>query len=229
MQNETNVTKYSTFVDVVEHRQGTLFGNRRNRNQSKADRLNSAKQMREKKRAEVIEARRMAGSMPPRVVSIMPLSAEVNVGAFWDAFVGACRTDHDAQKQNGMDVDEMRHEAMVPLTVHTGRQNKVKVTIIPPPADMMDPLALVDIAKCADFLLFLIPGHADAVPVDACGSHALRVLRSMGMPSTLAVTHTSTALDSTMKTGGNVLKERSTAKKRAGEALSGLFLLTTTS
>jgi len=212
------------YVDVVEHRQGTLFGNRRNRNQSKADRLNNAKQIREKKRAEVIEARRMAGSMPPRVVAIMPLSGEVNVGAFWDAFVGACRTEQEVH--NGMDVDGKSHEAMasmVPVTVRAGRQNKVKVTIIPPPADMMDPLSLIDISKCADFLLCLIPGHADAVPVDACGSHALRVLRSMGMPSTLAVTHTSTVLDSATKPSGNVLKERSAAKKRAGEALSGFI------
>lgn len=186
------------FVDVVDRRQGVKS---LRKNQSKADRLNIAKQLRDKKRADVIQAKRMAGYMPPKVVALLPLSAQVDVAGFWNELLKACD-------------ESMEMTEMVPVTMCAGPQKKVKVTVLPPPRDMEDPLEIVDMGKSADIVLCLIPGHD--VPIDSQGEHAIKILRSMGMPSTLAVTQTPDS-------GGNILKEKSAAKKRAVEALGNFI------
>lgn len=195
-------------ADIVERRQGVKS---LRKNQSKADRLNVAKQLRDKKRADVIQAKRMAGYMPPRVVALLPLSEDVDVIGFWNEFRVACTHDANTNGNNAMET-EMGTE-LRPVTMCAGPQKKVKVTVLPPPKNMSDPLEIVDLGKCADVLICLLPGHVHTVAIDSHGEQAIRILRSMGMPSTIAVTRTP-------ETGGNILKEKSAAKKRATEALA---------
>lgn len=201
----------SCIADIVDRRQGVKS---LRKNQSKADRVNAAKQLREKKRAETVQAKRMAAFMPPRIVALLPLSAETNVRHFWKTFIDACvNYNVQGEEGDGASMEMEMGEAMAPITVFAGPQKKVKVTILPPPADMNDPLGLTELGKYADFVVCLLPGNPNAVPIDGCGAQALDILRSMGMPSTLAITQTHDIV------GGNVLKERSAAKKRAAEAL----------
>lgn len=199
-------------VDIVDRRQGVKS---LRKNQSKADRVNAAKQVREKKRAETVHAKRMAAFMPPRIVALLPLSAETNARHFWRMFIDSCVNHNGKEEQvvGGASEDMDMGEAMTPVTVFAGPQKKVRVTVLPPPADMNDPLGLTEIGKYADFVVCLMPGNPNAVPIDGCGAQALDILRSMGMPSTLAITQTHDIV------GGNILKERSAAKKRAAEAL----------
>ena len=185
-------------VDIVDRRQGIKS---LRKNQSKSDRLNVAKQLRDKKRADVIHAKRMAGYMPPKVVALLPLAAHADVTGFWNEFIRACD-------------ESIEMPEMVPTTMCAGPQKKVKVTVLPPPRDMNAPLDIVDVGKSADVILLLIPSHD--VSIDLYGENAIKILRSMGMPTTIAVTQTP-------DTGGNVLKEKSAAKKRAIEAL-GKFI-----
>jgi len=187
------------------------------KNQSKAERLNAAKQVRDKKRAETMHAKRMAAFLPPRVVAILPLSAQANFGLFWNKLVHA--TQHSAESAddgNAMEEDMSMTQEPKPITMVASRQKKIKLTILPPLMDVTDPFAVVDLGKCADMLICLIPSaDADDIAIDSAGSQALSILRSLGLPSTLAIAQSGS--DSMN------LKERSAAKKRASEALSALL------
>jgi len=214
----------------------------------KADRLNAAKQQRTRKRAELLESRRTQG--PPCLVAILPLSDDVDVQVLWDGLLTACREDNitssskpslvvnaptaaaDGGGSMEVDDDDDDHKdpstrsgnaistPLAPITMSLPERRKVKFTFLPPPVDRTDPLAVVEIGRAAEVVLFVLPGDARAVAVDKEGQTALAVLRSMGLPSSVAIVQTSTTSNATSTTTGNLMKERSAAKKRATEAFS---------
>eukprot|EP00890_Picochlorum_soloecismus_P004008 jgi/Picsp_1/4608/NSC_01978-R1_pre-rrna-processing protein tsr1 homolog len=186
------------------------------RNQSKAERLNAAKQVRDKKRAETMHAKRMAAFLPPRVVAILPLSSQANFGVFWNKLVYAAQhSGESGDDGNAMEEDVNMPEELRPITMVASRQKKIKLTLLPPLTDASDPFAVIDLGKCADTLICLIPATDADMAIDSAGSQALSILRSLGLPSTLAVAQS--GVDSMN------LKERSAAKKRASDALSALL------
>ena len=204
-------------ADVVQGK--GAHGNNKNRQQSRADRLNEAKQVRDKKRQEVIHAKRMIATMPPRVVAVMPMSGGVDLRAFWARLVAACAEDAggaegpDGTGNGVMEVEMALGEPLVPRTLVAGPQKKVKLTLVPG-LNISDPLAVIDVAKSADMLLCVLPGDGQEAAIDAAGEDAVRIMRSLGLPSVLAVTQTPDGVR-----GMNVLKARSAAKKRATDAL----------
>lgn len=168
--------------------------------------------MREKKRQEAVQNKRNAAGLSPRVVAVMPMGAGVDVGGFWGRFVRACEGGASGVGDAAMEVEHGNVVDMVPQTVYAGPQKKVKVTLVPvSAAHVADPLAVIDVAKSADVLLCLL--GSDVLGVE--GEQAIRVMRSLGLPSVVAVTQTCG--------DPNNLKARSAAKKRAAEAL-GRFL-----
>jgi pre-rRNA-processing protein TSR1 len=181
--------------------------------------LNEAKQVRDKKRQEVMHAKRMIATMPPRVVAVMPTSEGVDLPAFWSRLVAACDEDADGAAVAGgpggdtMEVEMALNEPLVPRTLVAGPQKKVKLTLVPS-LNVSDPLAVVDVAKSADVLLCVLPGDGQEATIDAAGEDAIRIMRSLGLPSVLAVTQTPEGAK-----GVNVMKARSAAKKRAMDAL----------
>jgi hypothetical protein len=196
-----------------------VHGNNKNRQQSRADRLNEAKQVRDRKRQEVIHAKRMIAAMPPRVVAVMPMSGGVDLRAFWSRLVAACGEDAGAAGGCGdgameVEVEVALDEPLVPRTLVAGPQKKVKLTLVPS-LNGSDPLAVIDVAKSADVLLCLLSGDGQEAAIDAAGEDAIRIMRSLGLPSVLAVTQTPEGAK-----GANVMKARSAAKKRATDALS---------
>jgi pre-rRNA-processing protein TSR1 len=215
----------------------------------KADRLNAAKQQRDRKRAELLEARRTQG--PPCLVAILPLSDDVDVHVLWDGLLAACREDTitssskpslsraasvptaAADAGGGMEVDDDDDNdrkdpltcsgnaistPLAPITMSLPERRKIKFTFLPPPVDRTDPLAIVEIGRAAEVVLFVLPGDARAVAVDSEGQTALSVLRSMGLPSSNAIVQTLTTSNAMSTSTGNSMKERSAAKKRATEA-----------
>lgn len=129
--------------------------------QSKAERLNAARQQREQKRAAVLEARRTAG--PPRVVALLPLSADVDAPRLWAALLGACSAGDEHGKaasskaDGGMELDTpggaaanaaTAPMAMTTLALHERR--RTRFTFLPPPAARDDPLAIVELARSAE-------------------------------------------------------------------------------
>jgi pre-rRNA-processing protein TSR1 len=189
----------------------------------RADRLNAAKQQRDKKRAQLLETRRVVG--PPRVVALLPLSADVHVQRVWSGLLAACSSAAAAEGPavksgvEGMDV-ETASAPLVPYaaqTVCAPDRRRVRFTFLPPAADRSDPLAVVELGRCAEVVLLLLPGGAHSTAVDADGLAALSVLRALGMPSVLGLVQTGDAASGAAAAAG--LKERSAAKKRAMEAL----------
>lgn len=193
--------------------------------QSKAERLNASKQQRDKKRAAVLEARRTAG--PPRVIALLPLSADVDVPRLWAGLLAACSADADAgaaaapaggKGSSGMDVEMSggggAAPPLAPATLALADRRRVRFTFLPPPEAREDPLAIVELGRCAEAVLLALPGDVNTETIDDAGSSALAILRSLGLPAVTALVQSPAAAE-----GKNVLKERAAAKKHATNAL----------
>lgn len=189
--------------------------------QSKAERLNAAKQQRDKKRAATLEARRTAG--PPRVVALLPLSDDVDVPRLWAgllaAFSGEDAAAHAGSGKaaaGGMDVDAASVGAppLVMTTLSVPERRRVRFTLLPPPEARDDPLAAVELGRCAEVVLLALPGDVNTVTIDDAGSGALGILRALGLPAVTALVQSPAATE-----GKNPLKERAAAKKHATNAL----------
>ena len=168
--------------------------------------MNEAKQVRDKKRQEAVQAKRNAAGMPPRVVAVVPMGAVVDLSGFWSRFVQACEGEGTGEERDEHDF-EMANAELIPRTVYAGPQKKVKLTIVPIQAALVaDPLAVIEVAKSADVLLCLLGGAERVLNED--GEQAIRVMRSLGLPSVVAVTQTSPSSSANLN-----LKARSAAKK----------------
>lgn len=78
-----------------------------------------------------------------------------------------------------------------------------RLTLLPPPADRSNPLAIVEVARSAEVLLLLVPGDEGGMAVDAEGAAALQVLRAMGMPTTLGLVTSSCSSSGTSGTSSH--------------------------
>ena len=199
----------------------------------KADRLNTSKQQRDRKRAELLESRRIMG--PPCLVALLPLSEDVDVHTLWNGLLNSCQelvlptttTVHgggDEKPSSSSHGGGMQSSSsapatpLAPITMSLPERRKVKFTFLPPPIDRSDPLAVVELGRVAEVVLFALPGAAGAVQIDQDGQMALSVLRSMGLPSSVAIVQSQNTTTTTTAAAAFGMKERSAAKKRATEA-----------
>ena len=129
--------------------------------QGKAERLNAAKQQRDRKRAELLQQRRMAGA--PRVVALLPLSAAVDAARLWADLLQACQAPQRAAPPPagggscGMEVEDAGKSssgtpsaAVVMQTAVVAERRRLSFTLVPPPVDRSDPLVVVDLGRAAD-------------------------------------------------------------------------------
>lgn len=128
--------------------------------QGKAERLNAAKQQRDKKRAELLQQRRVVG--PPRVVAVLPLSAAVDAERLFAGLLQSCQAPQQPaaarppSSSSGMEVEAAADGGSVPLaklamqTVAVAERRRLSFTFLPPPEDRSDPLAVVDLGRAAD-------------------------------------------------------------------------------
>lgn len=108
----------------------------------------------------MLEARRTGG--PPRVVALLPLSADVDVPRLWASLLAACSAgdDHIAsaggKAAGGMEVDPPSGagaSATPPLAMTTlalPERRRTRFTFLPPPAARDDPLAIVELGRSAE-------------------------------------------------------------------------------
>ncbi|KAL6767514.1 hypothetical protein ACKKBF_B35530 [Auxenochlorella protothecoides x Auxenochlorella symbiontica] len=165
--------------------------------QRRADRLNSAKQVRESKRAALLASRRAAA--PPRVVALFPLSDSLDVTAAWASLLAAC----GAPEATGS------HSPPRPVTVTTSDARRSRLTLLPPPPVPGDALGALDLARAADCVLLLADGEG-GLGEDV--ERVLATLRALGLPGAIgAVVSGAPPAD---------LKARSAAKKRAAALLA---------
>jgi pre-rRNA-processing protein TSR1 len=132
---------------------------------------------RDTKRQELLESRRRHSA--PLVVALLPLTAAADAQHTFTGLLDA------AAAAAGGSTNSTSSSSMATIAAH-GR-NKKRLTVLKPPTDLEDPLAIVDLAKAADVLLLLLSGSSTAAAVDDTGSSNLAVLRALGLPTCLAV------------------------------------------
>ncbi|GLI68047.1 hypothetical protein VaNZ11_012370 [Volvox africanus] len=182
--------------------------------------------MRDAKRQQLLEKKRRIAA--PVVVAVLPLSADVDVSRFFHGLRHAC--EHGGSSINGDDADVetdilMSAGPLHPTTVHVAARPRVRLTILPPPSDRSDPLAVADLGRCAELLLLLLHGGespAGGSGVDAAGQSAMAVMRAMGMPPVVCcvVGAAGSGSGAAAAAVAASMKERSAAKKRAEKALA---------
>lgn len=188
---------------------------------SRADRINAARQEREKKRSSVIEARRRGA--PPSIVAILPLSDDVDVRAVWNGLIEAFSDTEsaptsDAEWNNrNKDIDGMEVDArngpggsFVPTILSMPQRRNASFMLLPPSVDRSDPLDVIEIGKTAEIVICVLSGKTHTIPIDKEGETALAILRSMGLPSIVTSFQCGVVAS---------LKEKSAAKKRVSEEL----------
>ena len=206
--------------------------------QGRLDRLNAARQQREHKRAQLLEAKRTISA--PRLVTIFPLSQDVDLTALWHGLLDASETSSSkAASKSDREIGEHRgvkrsddiemnvsDEEAVVKTVTMPDKSRMRFTFVPPPKDRSDPLAVVDVARSADVIVFAVSCSSKRTRslIDSDGEMALSILRAMGMPSMVTVVQFDTDELERKKASGAPpvasLKIRSAAKKSAMEAFS---------
>jgi pre-rRNA-processing protein TSR1 len=223
-------------VDATEKNSSfTLYADGRHRSsvkssshviRSRADRINAAKQEREKKRNSVVEARRRGAGAPPSVVAVLPLSDDVDVLAIWNGLVEAFSEPETINNteglslnkdRNGMDVDDRSDSNqgtfapnLVPTILTMPQRRNTSFMLLPPSLDRSDPLSVVEIGKTAEIVICVLSGKIHTIPIDKEGETALAILRSMGLPSMVTSFQCGTVAN---------IKEKSAAKKRVSEEL----------
>ncbi len=158
---------------------------------------------------------------------------------FWHGLCRACEHSASGSGAGGsgdaaggdMELDLLMSAGpLAPTTLAVAGKSRVRLTLLPPPTDRRDPLAVADVARCAELVVLLLPGGEPASAtaaaaaaacgggggVDASGETALAVLRALGLPSLVCCV---------VGAGGSgaaaaSMKDRSAAKKRAEKALA---------
>ncbi|CAG9465350.1 unnamed protein product [Pedinophyceae sp. YPF-701] len=146
----------------------------------KMARAQKSKAARDAKRAELIEQKRTADSAAPLVVAVLPLSASADArplfGLVLDAAAAAgARIEPPLPAGGGVDAP------MAPVSIACTKP-RVRLTLLPPPKPREDPMAIVEVAKVADVVVFALSGE-EGEELDEQGEMALDVLRAIGLPS----------------------------------------------
>ncbi|CAL5218954.1 g706 [Coccomyxa viridis] len=207
-------------------KEGGRQGQKSSRNAAvlgKAQRQNMAKQLRERKKAEVLTEKRKDAAPP--VVALLPLSSEVHVQQLWNLILGAfLRPGSDSKQRQPKGSEAMDEDAttgthpMVPTLVAVPGKSKQRFMMLPPPLDRADPLSIVDLGKAAEVLLVVVPGKTGAAALDDSGLQALSLLRQLGMPALIGVANG--ACPDEAANAAAKMKEKAAARKRAAAVLA---------
>eukprot|EP00892_Ulva_mutabilis_P004765 jgi/Ulvmu1/2660/UM014_0116.1 len=191
----------------------------------KESRMQQVADARKKSRQEALQ--RMRHEHAPVVIQLLSASANVDEQRIWDVLRNSCDIGSDAKSLKDFEEEqtaagmtaELQSHARKPATLQVPGRHSMRITLLPPlsPEQRQDVQVLADVAKAADVVL-LCMAHPEtptskrskpAGAVDAEGSLALQVLRSMGLPQVFVA----------VQGVGPSMKQRSHAKKLATSAL----------
>ncbi|KAK9812112.1 hypothetical protein WJX73_007769 [Symbiochloris irregularis] len=180
-------------------------------------RHNTAKQIRDAKRAELLAHHR--SQTAPAVVAILPLSQDVDSGMLWNALLSASMPNNNATLAEASGEAEMKDalgasvHPWAPTEVVVQGPPKQRLTLLPPLIGNVDAMSIVDIGRAADVIILAMPCHdTDAATkhIDPTGLASMAVLRSLGLPTLVAVATVGPSAS---------LKDRAQAKKTVAAAL----------
>lgn len=172
---------------------------------SKQDRLNTAKQLRNAKREELLERSRLGGCAhpPPKVVVVIPFHTQADAVSLKRAIMVACGTASDVAAV-------LPPHAPAVTTLPNWAQGqpgsgKPRLLIVDPPRDIM---AVLDVAKTADMILCVLGPHAtlEEPAFDDHGYRLLTALKAQGMPVVIGAIHGPEAMDSSAKKAAEARK-----------------------
>lgn len=182
---------------------------------SKRDRLNTLKQLRQTKREELLQRRRLGvqdggAGTPPKVVALVAFHEQADACALKRQLLEACGADGAALDGGGdakaaMDAVPTGSPAALPHIPTTtavlpswaqpsghGIGGKPRVLLVDPPRDVM---AILDVLKCADLLVCVLGPHAslEEPAFDELGYKLLTAMKSQGLPVTIGAVHGSSS------------------------------------
>mmetsp|Transcript_97204 Transcript_97204/g.203013 ORF Transcript_97204/g.203013 Transcript_97204/m.203013 type:complete len:787 (+) Transcript_97204:134-2494(+) len=160
--------------------------------QSKQDRLNAMKQMRDNKKEELLLRKRLGAdrdddrSAPPKVVALIPFHTQADTLSLKRQILLACGANAEAVAALP---PHQPAAALLPPFAQGGPGNgKPRVLLVDPPRDLM---AVLDVCKCADIVLAVVGPHAslEEPAFDDHGYRLLTALKAQGLPSLIAAVH----------------------------------------
>lgn len=154
---------------------------------SKNDRLNNMRQLRQQKREDLMDRRRLGAfnrHPPPKVVVLIAFHEQANTLSLKRSLVNAC-TGEDASNLQ----PHLPATAVLPDWAKAGRgEGRTRVQFVDPPRDL---LAILDVIKCADLALCVVPPYAslEEPSFDETGYKLLTALKSQGLPVCIGAIH----------------------------------------
>lgn len=151
------------------------------------------------------------------MVGVLHLSEDVDIESAFNEIVcifGSCSV-----AMNGSNSDNVKMAAdyapLKPTTIcwaPPGAKQRHMLTLLPPPTNRRDPIALLDFAKGVNHLFLLLPADPRRVAVDQEAAQQLQLLRLFGLPTLTAL---AVDLPATGGHAGDILKSKAAAKKHA--------------
>lgn len=155
------------------------------------DRVNTAKQLRQAKKDEILSRKRMGADfddrpVPPKVIALIGFHTQANVVSLKRQILAACGMEAD--KASVIPPHEPAVAALPPYALAGPGCGKPRVLLVDPPRDL---LAVLDVAKCADVVVVAVGPHAslDEPAFDEHGYKLLTALKAQGLPVVIGAVH----------------------------------------
>eukprot|EP00397_Hematodinium_sp_SG-2012_P010255 GEMP01010364.1.p1 GENE.GEMP01010364.1~~GEMP01010364.1.p1 ORF type:complete len:750 (-),score=163.74 GEMP01010364.1:1014-3263(-) len=150
---------------------------------SKAERVHMAKQLRQNKKDQLIQKKRMGcdGTTPPKLIVLVPFHEHSNCLWAKEKLLRACG-------YQGPIVPNELQTVLLPPFAQTPGQVKQRATFIEAPRNLQ---VLLDVCKTADVILCVFGSEASLEKpcFDAVGYKALTALKMQGLPSVVGMMH----------------------------------------
>lgn len=150
---------------------------------SKTERVHMAKQVRNNKKEQLIQKKRMGcdGTIPPKLIAVVPFHENSNCMWAKEKLLRICG-------YQGPVVPHELYTVLLPPFAQCPGQTKQRATFVEAPRDMQ---AMLDICKVADVILCVFGPEASIEQpcFDEQGYKALTALKMQGVPSILGMMH----------------------------------------
>jgi len=162
-----------------------------NQNASKQDRLNTMRQVRQTKRDDLMQRKRMGAEQedraaPPKVIAVIPFHTQADAVSLKRQIMMACGAK--PEDAAAMAPHESVSALLPPFAQGGPGAGKPRVLLVDPPRDV---LATLDVVKCADVVLAVLGPNAslEEPSFDEQGYRLLTALKAQGLPLVIGAIH----------------------------------------
>ncbi|KAI5062820.1 hypothetical protein GOP47_0021367 [Adiantum capillus-veneris] len=189
-KNKPHKSRFSSKSSRNLHKENTekrpLIGPKRSHHvpiaqKARAARLNHSKNLRDKKRADLLNERRTGtdSSVPPLILALITLSSRTNTNKAKAMFLD--QINKPEESRNIMEMESMNSKG-ASVATYLSRRHKLRLTVIE--ANHGDLESCLTAAKVADAIAFVTAASSEKDQlVDKDGKLCLSMLRAQGLPS----------------------------------------------